>query len=175
MERLLQNLLKYIGDTSTGVGGAAKKRGNEVNSFIVHGHDGESLLELKDYLQNTLGLGEPVILRRLPGLGKTWIEKFETAAEVVELIFVLLTPDDRIWDPAEPDTQKRRTRQNVILELGFFLGKLGRKSGRVLLLHKGPIEIPSDICGIEYIDITGGIEGAGEKIRRELHALGVLG
>ncbi|HET9211643.1 MAG TPA: TIR domain-containing protein, partial [Thermoanaerobaculia bacterium] len=61
-----------------------------------------------------------------------------------------------------------------ILELGFFLGKLGRKSGKVLLLHKGPLEIPSDIHGIGYIDISNGIESAGEAIRRELRALGAL-
>jgi predicted nucleotide-binding protein len=59
-------------------------------------------------------------------------------------------------------------------ELGFFLGKLGRTSGKILLLHKGPVEIPSDIAGIEYIDITNGIESAGEKIRRELRVLGIL-
>lgn len=42
-----------------------------------------------------------------------------------------------------------------------------RGSGRVLLLHKGPVEIPSDTVGIEYIDITNGIESAGEILRRE--------
>jgi predicted nucleotide-binding protein len=54
------------------------------------------------------------------------------------------------------------------------LGKLGRKSGRIILLHKGPIEIPSDIIGIEYIDITNGIKSAGEGIRRELNAISIL-
>jgi predicted nucleotide-binding protein len=54
------------------------------------------------------------------------------------------------------------------------VGKLGRESGRVFLLHKGPIEIPSDIAGVEYIDISNGIKSAGQDIRRELLALGVL-
>lgn len=174
MERLLRSLGKYMSGSSV-VGDGKKREEKEVKSFIVHGHDEKSLFELKDYLQNTLKLNEPVILRKLPGLGKTLIEKFETAAEVVELVFVLLTPDEKVAEVDETDAQKRRARQNVILELGFFLGKLGRSSGRVLLLHKGPIEIPSDICGIEYIDITGGVEGAGETIRRELRALGILG
>lgn len=129
---------------------------------------------MKDYLQNTLKLAEPVILRKMPGLGKTLIEKFESEAEAVELVFVLLTPDDEMVNPSKLEAQKRRARQNVILELGFFLGKLGRKSGKILLLHKGPVEIPSDIVGIEYIDITNGIESAGETIRRELDALGIL-
>jgi predicted nucleotide-binding protein len=61
----------------------------------VQGHDHQTLLELKDYVQNTLKLGEPVVLRQMPGLGKTLIEKFEREAETIELVFVLLTPDDK--------------------------------------------------------------------------------
>ena len=41
-------------------------------------------------------------------------------------------------------------------------------------MYKGPLDIPSDIAGIRYIDITNGIESTGERIRRELQALGVL-
>lgn len=171
----IERVLRSLGASMTGAPSRNEETGGqEIHSFIVHGHDHKSLYELKDYLQNTLKLGEPVILRQMPGLGKTLIEKFEREAEAVDLVFVLLTPDDRVADPSDPDSQKRRARQNVILELGFFLGKLGRESGRVLLLHKGPVEIPSDIVGIEYIDITNGIESAGETIRRELRGLGVL-
>jgi predicted nucleotide-binding protein len=171
IERLLQSLGTYMTSTSS-----HKEESEErvIRSFIVHGHDHQSLYELKNYLQNTLKLGEPIVLRETPIRGKTIIEKFEREAETIELVFVLLTPDDKVADSAAPDTEKRRARQNVILELGFFLGKLGRDSGRILLLHKGPVEIPSDIIGIEYIDITNGIESAGETIRRELKASGIL-
>jgi predicted nucleotide-binding protein len=169
--RLMEGLSTYMTDSSSR---PRESQTQQVRSFIVHGHDHQSLYELKDYLQNTLKLGEPAILRQMPGLGKTLIEKFESAAEAVELVFVLLTPDDRVASKDDSNSEKRRARQNVILELGFFLGKLGRSSGKVLLLHKGPLEIPSDIIGIEYIDITNGIESAGEKIRKELTALGVL-
>jgi predicted nucleotide-binding protein len=154
--------------------GSSEEEGCDVRCFIVHGHDHASLFELKDYLQNTLQLGEPVILRKTPSLGKTLIEKFERESETVKLVFVLLTPDDEMARPTDSEKKKRRARQNVIFELGFFLGKLGRESGRVLLLHKGPIEMPSDILGVEYIDIANGIESAGETIRRELKALRVL-
>jgi len=121
-----------------------------IRPFIVHGHDIQSALELKNYLQNTLQLDEPVILRETPNRGKTLIEKFESEAQAVEVVFVLLTPDDIVASGAEPNVEKRRARQNVILELGFFLGKLGRESGRVLLLYKDEIELPSDISGIVY-------------------------
>lgn len=171
IERVLQSLGGYVSNTSSS---NEESLGQSVRSFIVHGHDEASLYELKDYLQNTLELAEPVVLRHMPGLGKTLIEKFEREAEATELVFVLLTPDDEIVDSVAPNTEKRRARQNVILELGFFLGKLGRESGQILLLHKGPLEIPSDIVGIEYIDITSGIRKAGEYIRRELEPLGIL-
>jgi predicted nucleotide-binding protein len=171
LERILQGL-------GTHITGEAPQNENaqasNVRSFIVHGHDRQSLFELKDYLQNTLGLDEPAVLQQMPGQGRTLIEKFESEAEATELVFVLLTPDDRVANPSDSDTEKRRARQNVIFEMGFFLGKLGRTSGRVLLLYKNSLDIPSDIAGIEYIDFTNGIESAGEKIRKELRALGVL-
>ena len=52
--------------------------------------------------------------------------------------------------------------------IGYFYAKLQRSSGKVILLKRGAIELPSDISGIVYIDISNGIEAAGELIRREL-------
>jgi predicted nucleotide-binding protein len=175
-ERAIQidRLLRSLGQRVIQAPATDEAQEQEVRTFIVHGHDHQTLFELKDYVQNTLKLGEPVVLRQMPGLGKTIIEKFEREAETVELVFVLLTPDDIGAPLSDPNNEKRRTRQNVIFELGFFLGKLGRGTGKILLLHKGSVEIPSDIAGIEYIDITNGVESAGEKIRRELTASGIL-
>jgi predicted nucleotide-binding protein len=169
----IERVLRGLGAHMTGEAPSDEyAQGPPVRSFIVHDH--QSLYELIYYLQNTLGLDKPTVLQNMPSGGKTLIEKFESAAETTELVFVLLTPDDLAASLSDTDDEKRRARQNVILELGFFLGKLGRTSGKILLLHKGPVEIPSDIAGIEYIDITNGIESAGEKIRRELRVLGIL-
>ena len=140
--------------------------------FIIHGHDEATKWAVKNYLQNILKLPEPIILHEQPSLGRTLIEKFEYYAAYSQLAFVILTPDDRAIDANDNDDEKRRARQNVILELGFFLGALGRTSGRVFLLYKGPLELPSDLSGVVYIDISNGIEAAGEEIRKELqHAL----
>ncbi len=136
--------------------------------FIVHGHNDKLKLELKNYIQNILHLPEPVILHEQPNLGRTIIEKFEDYAAASALVFVLLTPDDVAADAKEADDKKRRARQNVIFEMGYFLGVLGRESGRVVLLHRGPLELPSDLAGVAYIDISNGIEAAGENIRREI-------
>jgi len=142
-----------------------------LRAFIVHGHDDRTKLEVKNYIQNTLGLPEPIILHEQPSLGRTLIEKFEDLSTTAELAFVLLTPDDHIAGPSEGDAEKRRARQNVILELGFFLGTLGRLSGRVFLLYKGPLDLPSDLSGLIYVDISKGIEAVSDQIRREIAAI----
>jgi len=136
--------------------------------FIVHGHDDETKLSLKNFLQNTLDLGEPVILHEQASRGRTLIEKFEQTAKRIDLVFVILTPDDKGCLATDLDSEKRRARQNVVFEMGYFFAKLQRTSGRMILLHKGDVELPSDISGIIYIDISNGIEAAGEKIRKEV-------
>lgn len=136
--------------------------------FIVHGHDYQALYELKNFLQNELELGEPLVLREQPSQGRTIIEKYEDEAQDIDLVFVLLTPDDTVLSHEAADPQKRQPRQNVMFELGFFYSKFQRRAGRVLLLHKGSVELPSDISGITYIDISAGIEAVGQTLRREL-------
>lgn len=143
--------------------------------FIVHGHDDKTKLEVKNYLQNRLHLPEPIILHEQPNLGRTLIEKFEDLSATADVAFVLLTPDDLIIPAKSSDAEKRRARQNVILELGFFLGLLGRRSGRVFLMYKGQLELPSDLSGVVYLDIGKGVEAVGEQIRLEIEALKKMG
>lgn len=138
-------------------------------AFIVHGHDEALLLELKDYLQNTLKWPEPIVLRDQAHAGRTIIEKFEEHTRGLDWVFVLISPDDRAFDPKSND-EKRRARQNVIFELGFFYGLLGRFEGRVLVLKKGDIELPSDIQGIAWINVDNGIKASGEDIRKEIES-----
>jgi len=138
-------------------------------SFIVHGHDEALLLEMKDYIQNVLNWPRPVVLREQPSCGKTIIEKFEESAGIVDWVFVLLSPDDKAFDPKTND-ERRRARQNVLFELGFFYGLLGRHEGRVIALTKGHVEIPSDIHGVVWVDVSNGIRAAGEDIRKEVGA-----
>src|SRR5205823_318316 len=142
-------------------------------AFIVHGHDEVTILELKNYIQNTLKWREPIVLREQPNAGRTIIEKFEDHAHRIDCVFVLLTPDDKAI-PADSNDTKRRSRQNVIFELGFFCGALERRSGRILLLHKGELELPSDISGVVWIDISKGIAAAGEEIRKEVASFASL-
>ena len=91
---------------------------------------------------------KPIILHELPNQGKTIIEKLENHSEVA-FVVVLLTPDDVGGLFNQPEKLLPRARQNVIFELGYFIGKLGRE--RVCALYKQDVEPPSDFSGIVYI------------------------
>ncbi len=131
--------------------GAVRNRSSRV--FIVHGHDDT----LKEQVARTLGrLGlEPIILHEQPNGGKTIIEKFEKHADVGFAV-VLLTPDD--IGAAKPVSGApmltARARQNVIFELGYFAGRLGRD--RVVALRKGETELPSDLHGVVWEPVDSG-------------------
>jgi predicted nucleotide-binding protein len=116
--------------------------------FVVHGHDGEAKEATARFLER-LGL-EPIILHEQPNGGRTIIEKFEVFSSDVAFAVILLTPDD-VGAAAENAPLKPRARQNVILELGYFMGRLGRT--RVCALHRGDVELPSDYQGILYIPL----------------------
>jgi hypothetical protein len=100
--------------------------------FLVHGHDDAVKHEVARVLEK-LDL-EPIILHERPDEGRTIIEKFEDYADVGFAV-VLMTGDDKGGDKSAPPAEYRlRARQNVLLEMGFFLGKLGR--GKVCVLYE---------------------------------------
>ncbi len=114
--------------------------------FVVHGHASEMKQAVARTIER-LGL-EAVILHEKPNRGQTIIEKIERFSDVGFAV-VLLSPDDTGYSNATgPDVAKPRARQNVILELGYFAGKLGREN--VVALHRGSIELPSDYDGVLY-------------------------
>jgi len=116
--------------------------------FIVHGHDKEMLAEVARTLDK-LDLN-PIILHEQPNEGRTIIEKFTDYSDVNYAI-VLLSPDDYGYSKDQsPDKAKPRARQNVIFELGFFIGKLGRKHVLVLFRKEENFEFPSDYKGVLY-------------------------
>ncbi|HEX3697630.1 MAG TPA: nucleotide-binding protein [Polyangia bacterium] len=119
--------------------------------FVVHGHDEEAKLATARFLEK-LQL-DPVVLSEQPNEGRTIIEKFEHHADVSYAI-VLLTPDD-VGAPEEaPDVLRPRARQNVMLELGYFIGRLGRS--RDCALYKDGVELPSDLHGVLYVQMDAG-------------------
>lgn len=135
--------------------------------FLVHGHDEEAKQSVARFLEK-LQL-EPVILQEQPNEGRTIIEKFEKNADV-EYAIILLTPDDVGYPKDKPDEAGSRARQNVILELGYFVGRLSRK--RVCALCKGSVEIPSDYHGVLYLPMDDA-DGWKLKLAREIKQSGL--
>ncbi|WP_410507215.1 nucleotide-binding protein [Methanosarcina hadiensis] len=126
----------------------SKPQSNQV--FVVHGHDNEMKETVARVLKN-VGL-EPIILHEQVDKGRTIIEKFEECSDNVSFAVVLLSPDDMGFKKdQQPESANYRARQNVILELGYFLGKLGRENVCALLNAKENFEFPSDIFGKLYI------------------------
>jgi len=135
--------------------------------FVVHGHDETAKEQLARFLEK-LGL-KAIILHEQPDQGRTIIEKFEDYAEQVGFAVILLTPDD-LGAAKVQAVQGSRARQNVIFELGYFAGKLGR--GKTCLLRKGDVEIPSDLYGVIYSDLDAN-GGWKMKLVQEMKAAGL--
>lgn len=111
------------------------------NVFIVHGHDDLMKISVSNFVRKIDF--NPIILHEQPDGGRTIIEKFHDYSDVAYAI-ILYSPDD------EMKTGKKRARQNVVFEHGFFISALGR--GRVVGLVKesDEMEIPSDLAGVLY-------------------------
>ena len=132
--------------------------------FIVHGHDGEARETVARFLEK-LGL-QAIILHEQANQGRTVIEKVEANSDVGFAV-VLLTPDD--LGCAKGGQPEPRARQNVLLELGYFIGRLGR--AKVCALKRGDLEIPSDFAGVVWEKMDNG-SGWKLALARELKAAG---
>jgi len=135
--------------------------------FVVHGHDEGARETVARFLER-LGF-EPIVLHERASRGMTVIEKIEAHSDVGFAV-VLMTADD-VGRSAQDGNEalEPRARQNVLLELGYFLGRLGRD--QVCALKRGEVEIPSDFAGVVWHPMD---EGTGWKqsLGRELEAAG---
>ena len=77
--------------------------------------------------------------------------------------------DDDLGKAKNEENSNPRARQNVILEMGYFIGRLGR--GRVCPLYNNGVELPSDLYGLLYTEIDS-TEHWKIKIAKELKAAG---
>jgi predicted nucleotide-binding protein len=136
--------------------------------FVVHGHDELLQSRVVRMLERATAPREVIVLHEQADSGRTLLEKFEAYAGAASYAVVLLTPDDvggLVGGPLSP-----RGRQNVIFELGYFFGKLGRE--RVAVLLAPEVERPSDIAGLVYIEADP--DGAWKyRLARELEGAGI--
>lgn len=134
--------------------------------FIVHGHDEANLYKLRDLLKDRYKLG-CIIMKFQAGKGRTLIEKFEEEAGDAGFAFILMTPDDLVEIPGKKE-QYAQARPNVIFELGWFHGRLGRN--RVCILFKKGTQIHSDLAGVSRIEFNESVEEKVLEIEQELRA-----
>ena len=139
------------------------------NVFIIHGRDEAKWRELKDIVKTELRLN-PIILLEQPDAGcKTVIEKFEHYAQTCSYAIAVFTPDDEVTSGGETYLQAR---PNVIYELGWFCGRLGR-SGVMLILKEGT-SLFSDFGGIIQKRFKINISERVIEIKRDFVSAGVI-
>jgi predicted nucleotide-binding protein len=130
--------------------------------FIIHGHD-DSMKKSVQLFLSRAGLKD-IVLHEQPDKNRTVIEKLIEEGSSAAYVIALLSPDDTQEDGTV------RARQNVVLEIGYFIGRLGRENVR--LLRKGEVVIPSDLQGILYENFDN--EGAWRiKLLKEMQAAGL--
>jgi len=117
--------------------------------FVVHGQNDEARTAVVSFLES-IGL-RGIVLHEQPNMGRHLLTKFVDEAELVTFAVVLMTDDD-VGRPKNGEQLQARARQNVILELGYFLAHLGQP--KVCALISPGLETPSDFDGIVYIKMA---------------------
>lgn len=167
----LEALFSAIDDGQAGPVAAAAPADPNKKVFVVYGHDERARTQL-DAMLRRWGL-EPIILDQLPSKGQTIIEKLEDYTEDVGFGVVLATPDDLGFPKDHEDQKAYRARQNVVLELGMLLVKLGRPKVAIMLGNQVEMERPSDIQGLIYIPFKDDLQReAGPALAKEMAAQG---
>jgi predicted nucleotide-binding protein len=136
--------------------------------FVIHGHDELNTHRLTLLLQNHFHLN-PIVIITKPGMSRPLIDKYEDSASACTFAFALVTSDDIVGSSSGNYAQAR---PNVIFELGWFIGRLGKH--RVVILLKEGTTIHSDIHGVSRIEFRDNVEDKYIDIQRELGAAGLI-
>ena len=127
--------------------------------FVVHGHSDKALGELERFL-TSVGV-QPIVLSRRGESAQSLFQKFMAVASKARFAVVLLSSDDFGASRRQYDAEgvgeralQFRARQNVVLELGFFYGRLGWENVFVVYEHPDQVfpnfERPSDLDGVVF-------------------------
>lgn len=111
---------------------------------------------------------EPLILDQLESSGNTIIEKLEEYIPQAAFGIVLATPDDIGYSKDNENDKKYRVRQNVVLEMGMLLSKLGRTKVAILFKNIADMEKPSDINGLIYMPFTNDVKETTVDLAKEM-------
>lgn len=78
-------------------------------------------------------------------LGSSFLEALTTALDRFDFAVIVMTPDDLT---ISRDMERFSARDNVLFELGLFMGRLGRSRTFIVFNSDTGIRIPSDLAGI---------------------------
>lgn len=135
--------------------------------FIVHGHDKATRLELKEILKDHFQLN-PIILQdvQIDSL-TTLFDKLDKNARKCSCAIILMTPDDTVGD-------KKQSRPNVLIELGYFLGLFPPVDRKIIILRKTTCNVPSDIQGVARIDFNEDIAEVHQALQKQFKHWGLI-
>lgn len=124
---------------------------------------------------------DPVVVQvwtdRVFTASATSIEALEIAAAKADFAVLVLGADDIVQSR---DTEKPAPRDNVVFELGLFMGNLGRGRTFAVVPEKTDLKIPTDLLGVTMLTYRTGAAGDLEsligpvcnEIRKKLAELG---
>jgi CRP/FNR family transcriptional regulator, cyclic AMP receptor protein len=118
----------------------------------------------------------------LPGLfspGGTPIDVLLKEVDSADFSAFVFGPDDQI---GSRKAKYSAPRDNVVFELGLFMGRLTRDRAMVIMEHKANIKIPTDLLGVQPItyviknppDLTAAMQTVCNDLRRLIMRLGPL-
>lgn len=139
---------EHAGNTATRTTASPTHSGSQepiqpspIRVFVAHGRS-SSWRSVADALRDDHGL-EVLYFESLKRAGMTVNQVLETALGLATHAIAVMTAEDHL------EGGIRRSRQNVIHEIGLFHGRLG--FDRVIILHEASVERFSNMEGIIYI------------------------
>lgn len=114
-------------------------------------------------------------------LGLTSVENLVAKLRTFDFAVLVLTPDDKVQSRSADMSSPR---DNVIFELGLFMGSLGR--GRTFILQQmdASLKVPSDLAGVTVatyqwprndVDHQAAVGAACDEIRKQIKKVGCRG
>lgn len=141
----------------------SRVRSDGARVFVSHGTESKALAKLERYL---IALGtQPVVVVRGPSQGMSVDDLVEKRMGESDCVVVLATADEEVGG-------RRQPRPNVLHEMGLAQEK---HPERIVYLKEEGCDFPSNVKPKVWGDFTqDNMEGAFEKVAKELHAMELL-
>lgn len=79
------------------------------------------------------------------GLSSSTLDSLVQALDTFDFAVLVMTPDDLI---VSRNVEQNSARDNILIELGLFIGRLGRERTFLLYQKDSNVKIPSDLAGV---------------------------